>query len=307
MALTRGLRTILALLILTMEVSALDADQGQNQVHWAAQSISSCIDLGLLEEQPDEAWPDQPVRPALVSGMLAKAFGTSIMLGSPITRQEIANIIQNELEVGPDGIFRNYPDGEFRPDNILTNAEFCTLVIRLVKILDRVEPPDEAAWQVIQEIKQEYPTGTLWGFSDTFGTKYYYDGVEATDLSTDVSALNATILNTQFNGRIRTATSVKYACGGFAAMVSDRIFGRTGHPCHEIFDTAQARPGDVVYFTDEDGYAVHIAVVYGLFEVDGAMYFQHAGANEYEQVRYPDDVEKPFYQICDTIRVFTRY
>ena len=307
MHLRRILSTILALLILTMEVSALDTNLAQNQAHWAEQSISDCITLNLLDKTPDTAWPDQPVTPALISSVFSKAFSLNITLGSPITRQEIANIIEAETSVQPKDIFQNYPDGDFKPDNSLTNAEFCTLVIRLVKILNQIAPPDETAWEIIQDIKQQYPTGTLWGFSDTVGTKYYLNGVQADNLSTDVSAINATILNTNFNGRIRLPTSIKYACGGFAAMVSDSIFGKTGSPCREIFDTAQASPGDIVYFTDADGYAVHIAIVYNLFKVNGQTYFQHAGANEYEQVRYPDDVEKPFYQIGDTIRIFTRY
>ena len=44
-----------------------------------------------------------------------------------------------------------------------------------------------------------------------------------------------------------TITSVSYACGGFAAMISDYLFGKTSNPARMVTNFADLRPGDVIY------------------------------------------------------------
>ena len=86
--------------------------------------------------------------------------------------------------------------------------------------------------------------------------------------SSDKSAAIAKI--TDYNNipsQYRDAVANVYAlgiitgyCGGWAALVSDYIFGQTGFPARKI-TTADARPGDIGISVDGNGKATHIFII----------------------------------------------
>lgn len=57
-----------------------------------------------------------------------------------------------------------------------------------------------------------------------------------------------------------THTSSTLGCGGWATLLSDAIFGQKGFPTQKV-SMADARPGDVMVITDENGRLVHVALI----------------------------------------------
>ncbi len=105
---------------------------------------------------------------------------------------------------------------------------------------------------ILEQIKREYPTGTSWGDPAIVGTTNYYADGPHFDRRRDVCV------------GIQEAygpVSLKYGCGGWAAMVSERIFGKTGAPTREITDITKARPGDIVVeMNHKTGDLAHVAI-----------------------------------------------
>ena len=108
---------------------------------------------------------------------------------------------------------------------------------------------------ILDQIKREYPTGTVWSarnLIDDAHNNFYATGTHAGDSTNDVGA---------GIGKYSNNLSLKYACGGWAAMVSDRIFGRTGAPCREVTDPAKARPGDILITVGSNGAVSHVGII----------------------------------------------
>lgn len=187
------------------------------------------------------------------------------------------------------GVIAGMSDGKFHGEQNMTRAQACTVIMRMLKLINKYNPGDKDNDQyddgknqntgntgnqnqqtssgklangqdatvanvqtILDQIKREYPAGTSWGNSGTPGTNYYKDGPNANsgvrDVSVAVSKYGA--LNTQ------------YACGGWMAMVSERIFGKTGAPAREITDITKARPGDIVIKMSADGYNIAHACIF---------------------------------------------
>lgn len=178
------------------------------------------------------------------------------------------------------GVLSGMSDGCFHGEQFMTRAQACVVVTRMINVINgetpgvpsapqqptqpetpsqpqQPEPPAqigtgllangqpatvENVQAILDQIKQEYPEGTLWGNSSTPGTNYYKETVGA-DVAAGIH---------EFYGGI----DLKYACGGWAAMVSDRIFGKTGAPCREVTDITKARPGDIVVKMSSDGWSI---------------------------------------------------
>ena len=101
---------------------------------------------------------------------------------------------------------------------------------------------EENVLAIMAEIEREYPTGTLWTFSSVAGTAY-----------------NPNKVSTAVMNAIGYKTDTKYACGGFAAMVSDRVFGYDA-PCRKVDDVTDIRPGDIIVHLDKNGNATHVSI-----------------------------------------------
>lgn len=187
------------------------------------------------------------------------------------------------------GIIAGMSDGKFHGEQSMTRAQACTVIMRLLKLINNYNPGDKDNDQyddgknqntgntgnqnqqtgsgklangqpatvanvqaILDQIKREYPTGTSWGTSSTPGTNYYKDGANTGDEIHDVD-----VAISKYG-----ALSTQYACGGWMAMVSERIFGKTGAPAREITDITKARPGDIVVKISADGYNIAHACIF---------------------------------------------
>lgn len=170
------------------------------------------------------------------------------------------------------GALTSMSDGTFSSDQTMTRAQACVVITRMKDLTEgklpsaasqqpaQPETPQqtgsgllangqdatvESVLAILEKIKEKYPTGTSWGDPDIVGeTNYYADG----DKVSDARSL------------IGTWADTTYACGGWATMVSNRIFGMTGAPTREVTDVTKARPGDIVIEFGSDGRASHISI-----------------------------------------------
>lgn len=187
------------------------------------------------------------------------------------------------------GIIMGMADGKFHGEESMTRAQACTVIMRMLKLINSYNPGDKDNDQyddgknqntennnqnqntgklangqdatvanvqaILDQIKREYPTGTVWSarnLIDDAHNNFYATGTHAGDSTNDVGA---------GIGKYSNNLSLKYACGGWAAMVSDRIFGRTGAPCREVTDPAKARPGDILITVGSNGAVSHVGII----------------------------------------------
>lgn len=144
-------------------------------------------------------------------------------------------------------ILAGMADGTFSGNNSMTRAQACTVIMRMLKLVNNYNPGDADNDQyddgknqnpgnqstgklangkdataanvqaTLDSIKRQYPEGTTWGLSTTANTNAYAGGTGSVDVKA-ITEIASTRLDT------------RYACGGFAAMVSDTIFGQSGVP-----------------------------------------------------------------------------
>lgn len=186
------------------------------------------------------------------------------------------------------GVIMGMADGKFHGEESMTRAQACTVIMRMLKLINSYNPGDkdndqyddgknqntesnnqnqntgklangqdatvENVQAILDQIKREYPEGTVWSdpkFIDGAHNNFYAAGTHAGDSTNDVGA------GIGKYGRV----NLKYACGGWAAMVSDRIFGRTGAPCREVTDPAKVRPGDILVTMSSNGTIYHVGII----------------------------------------------
>ena len=98
--------------------------------------------------------------------------------------------------------------------------------------------------ELLSELQAKYPQHTSF-------VNGYRDGIKSYDV------LKVTNTYDRAKGG-KTSTSA--GCGGWAALVSDYIFGQTGFPARKIA-TADARPGDIAISVDGNGKLTHVFIV----------------------------------------------
>lgn len=115
------------------------------------------------------------------------------------------------------------------------------------KTLTNGKPVTEAnILELLSELQAKYPEHTS-----------FVNGYSAGGNSTDVRTPVRSYINNKSGLR---NTSTTHGCGGWAALVSDYIFGQTGFPARKIA-TADARPGDIGISVDGNGKATHIFII----------------------------------------------
>ena len=113
------------------------------------------------------------------------------------------------------------------------------------KTLTNGKPVTEAnILELLSELQAKYPEHTSF-------VNGYRDGIKSYDV------LKVTNTYDRAKGG-KTSTSA--GCGGWAALVSDYIFGQTGFPARKIA-TADARPGDIGISVDGNGKLTHVFIV----------------------------------------------
>jgi len=115
------------------------------------------------------------------------------------------------------------------------------------KTLTNGKPVTEAnILELLSELQAKYPQHTS-----------FVNGYSAGGNSTDVRTPVRSYINNKSGLR---NTSTTHGCGGWAALVSDYIFGQTGFPARKIA-TADARPGDIGISVDSNGKLTHVFIV----------------------------------------------
>lgn len=131
---------------------------------------------------------------------------------------------------------------------------------------------EENILELLAEAEKIWPTGMKW--DESISTTYYY-GTPGTIV------WNA--LTTKYN------TSTQYGCGGFTAMISDYLFGKTNNPAHRVYNLNDIRPGDIVVMLNNGkAYHVEIAASSVIQSGDFAGRVWTAGGNVSDKVSWPD-------------------
>lgn len=179
------------------------------------------------------------------------------------------------------GLIAGMSDGKFHGEQSMTRAQACTVIMRMLKLINKYNPGDKDNDQyddgknqnagdqnatgklangqpatvanveaILAQIKREYPERTPWGNVGTANNNYYNHRCSSNH---DVSALICSVGG--------ATLSLQYGCGGWMCMVSERIFGETGAPAREVTDTSKVRPGDIIVCTDTAGKIAHVAII----------------------------------------------
>lgn len=221
------------------------------------------------------------------------------------------------------GVIMGNSDGTFGGTGNMARAQACTIIVRLLKLINNYNPGDKDndqyddgtsqntsnnnqsnvttayALQVLANLKKQYPTGTVW---DETGTNKYSAGLN----STDVLAVTNKFYTASSSGRLRTSTTL--GCGGWAAMVSDAIFGQSGAPAHEVTDPSKVRPGDICILLNASGQLKHVSVAASTATyVDGKWRFDTCEGNKSGKVAWETNGANMWSNANGALRVWTRY
>ena len=151
--------------------------------------------------------------------------------------------------------------------------------------------------ELLKQIEQDWPNGTVWGTRDTPGT--YKNEVPSTEAKR--------LMNTY-------KVNAYYGCGGYAGMVSSLIFGDTANPAHQVEDLSRIRPGDVIFLVRNDTSKLwHVMIA--LESPNGMNAFHCTDGNNGQTVYWPDALKPYSREVLDcfgsgkTYRVeaWTRY
>lgn len=186
------------------------------------------------------------------------------------------------------GILTGMSDGAFHGEQSMTRAQACAVIVRMMKLINSSTPTTpvkpttpttpttpsqpqqpqtpaqtttgklangkdatvENVLAILEEIKKEYPEGTVWHEDVKDPNNHWYRA--GGGMNSDIQDLT---------NQVHSVLNLQRACGGWMAMVSDRIFGRNGAPAREVTDLAQVRPGDCVFYFNENGKCRHVAIV----------------------------------------------
>lgn len=174
------------------------------------------------------------------------------------------------------GIITGYPDGSFGGWNTMNRGQGCVVIYRMAeyvpassapglepappaapeqpeapeapaaKTLTNGSPVSEANVEaLLNELRAKYPEGTS-----------FVNGYRKGVMSTDVRGATNNYIFKDSN----VPVSITAGCGGWAAFVSDYIFGQTGFPARKV-TLSNARPGDIGISVDQDGKLTHVFIV----------------------------------------------
>lgn len=184
------------------------------------------------------------------------------------------------------GIITGYSDGTFKPLETMNRGQGCVVIYRMAQYTPTVSSPvttaqpeapapesetpatpvqpetpagrtlsngkpitEDNVIELLRELNAKYPDGT------NFRAGY----VDANSRGDVEKALgNRTAHNLKFDkiGQI----NLRLGCGGWAALVSDYIFGKTGAPMRKI-DFMKAHPGDIVVTVLPNGEVYHLEAI----------------------------------------------
>ena len=172
------------------------------------------------------------------------------------------------------GIITGYSDGTFGGENVMNRGQGCVVIYRMAQYTPAADGPvtpdadvppatepetteqpaqpetpaggtltngkavtEENVLALLDELKVKYPEGTDFAFGYNSPSKYV----------------------NKVAGLYPGANSTNVGCGGWMALVSDYIFGKTDLPARKV-NFKDARPGDMVVILDENGKLKHFAI-----------------------------------------------
>ena len=134
---------------------------------------------------------------------------------------------------------------------------------------------EENVLELLRQIEQDWPTGTVWGTRKTPGTH-----------KNEVPCTQARQVMDTYR------VSATYGCSGYASMVSSLIFGDQANPARRLEDLEQIRPGDVIFMVrNSTGKVWHVTVA--LESPNEKNAFHITDGNAGETVQWPDR-ENPY-------------
>ncbi|MBD5170064.1 MAG: S-layer homology domain-containing protein [Oscillibacter sp.] len=179
-------------------------------------------------------------------------------------------------------ILSGMSDGTFSGSNSMTRAQACTVIMRMLKLVNNYNPGDKDNNQyddgknqntgnnnnqsttgklangkditvanvqaMLEDIKRQYPSNTIWDDKGTNGNWYN---------SSYNTVAKQILTGVQYN------LNCQYACGGWANMVSTTIFGQNGNPGRQVTKNSDLRPGDIIITMNAKTNTLsHVAIVY---------------------------------------------
>lgn len=236
------------------------------------------------------------------------------------------------------GVTQGTGDGTFNPERVCTRGQIVTFLYRALaegaapeagetpaaesrtadagtawSVPDKGHPTgvlqngrpvtEENVLALLAEAKRIWPDGMTWTYRDRAQS-----GNNLYDADPGASVGAACVAGYQ--------VSHTEACGAFAAMLSDFVFGPTGNPARKLEDNAQVRPGDIVFRINPDGVTAHVNVALTTAHYKGGLpCVQTADGNVGGRVRwfdadseYPTRVNADPRWLGDSVRVvYTRY
>lgn len=134
---------------------------------------------------------------------------------------------------------------------------------------------EENVLELLRQIEQDWPTGTVWGTRYTPNTH-----------KNEVPSAEARRVMDRYR------VSAVYGCSGYASMISSLIFGDTANPARRLEDLSQIRPGDIIVMVRNDtGKVWHVTVA--LESPNEKNAFHITDGNAGETVQWPDR-ENPY-------------
>lgn len=129
---------------------------------------------------------------------------------------------------------------------------------------------EENVIALLKKAESIWPTGTRWTDSGSTNNNWYMEQ----------SAIVSVAISTNHG------TSSNYACGGFAAMISDYVFGKTSNDAKRVTDFTKIRPGDIIIAMEADHKTVdHVIIATTHADASGNVYC--AGGNEAAKINWP--------------------
>lgn len=125
------------------------------------------------------------------------------------------------------GLFSIHPRLSVPAGGTLTNGEPVT---------------EENVLALLDELKAKYPEGTSFANGYSSPSKY------------------VNIVTNTYNRVNGGKTSTNFGCGGWAALVSDYIFGQDNFPARKV-SVENVRPGDIEIQLDGNNKLMHVAIV----------------------------------------------
>lgn len=218
------------------------------------------------------------------------------------------------------GVITGTDGGKFDGGSTMTRAQACTVITRLLDVVGKKTTPEIPT----QPVTPEVPTvkdiavttstnsmGTAYHITDNgYGTGKLNNGKEINEANI-LELLNkakeiwptgmtwttqGTVNNNWYANPSSTMRSINchnFACGGFAAMLSDYVYGHDGNPVRKVNSFEDIRIGDTIMQLNSNGKPKHAMTVVGINRTDlDTGYLFLAEGNISTIIRWPDTTDR---------------